>query len=1688
MKKIAAYIISLFLSCALFAQSGNNGWIQYNQSYVKIPIANQGVYKITGANLRSLLGVAPSTKFSLPYIQLIHAGKQVPLYLSNNTGIFADGDYIEFYAPGGNTGWLDTAVSYTKPLNDAYSLYNDTAAYFLTFPSAEPCLQYNRSTPSTNFSAYTPLTYCLATVRQNYSASYNTTAPAPYILDAEGWCDAAFNMTATSAKTYTLASPNFANVGVPSIIRFGVAGVSETRHDISVGINTTGAAQRFDTTYYNFNAVHKTLRTSGALPATTQFSFQSFAGNGKTADQNSVVYIEITYPRNYDFAGAKSFGFTIPKQSSNKDYLLLKITNFDGGTAPILYIPEIQQRIVLTQNGADYQVLVPNVLKDLHCFAVNPSEIKSAGGKIVNTKNTTVKGDFFDMSNSKNQGDFVIITHSSLWNEARQYAAYRDSTGKKTIVIDVEELYNQFAYGIGKHPVAIHEFIRFAQAQWSIKPENFLIIGKGYKITDFRKNAALYEQTLVPTMGYPGSDILFTISNHKSTMNTFRTPASIGRIAAQTGADVINYLNKVRLYEAQTPAAWMKTVMHFGGGSNQSEQTEIKGYLKGFETAITGSYFGANVSTFLKSSSDIFEKTEPDIISKNMNAGTSILNFFGHASGSSFDQTIDDPILFNNEGKYPLLIANSCYSGDIFSTNPSGINEKWIFNTPMKGAIAFVANIDVGIPPYLNLFTASLVRNIAYYNYNKSLGSSMMLTVKELGQKNYNFESVIYSMLSMNYHGDPSIVIGGFDLPDYEIRTSSFQFSPQIISTDLSNFNVNVSVYNNGRATGDSCLLRLNAFSAQTNQLVATRDTIVRNIFSVDTVTITFNTTNFSAGNFNVEATVLPITRISQDSVNKLIDRSRLVYFRPIEGDSIPCLQLAELVETNNTARSTVFITAQDVLPAFPPNFAIIPYDTVSLVVVAVDPLNPPRTLYLEIDTTLSFNSDLRFPKTFRENTESIVTWKPNIKLLENVTYYWRVWASDSSEWRVSSFVYEKGKNGWAQQHKGQFTDYVLSSNNTLSYLTYDMKTQQYDFEQSIHDVSCYNRNMEIPKPGGGTYPDSYYFDTRYILDVTQMQTSAYPITSAAFNVVVFDSTTSIPWLSDRPNCGHWNDRPNRWNGFVRSYLGFLSADTTYQMNLANFFDTIVPNGNFILVYSFGNVKTIRQELKDAFSRLGAQIPQNDETENYSYIMFCQKGNPASVQEVKSTTDGEKINLSTSFESKRIQGTITTPFIGPSHHFETALWGKTLLDDADASTISTTAFLPDQGNHFAVKLPAGSDTVQLNSLVNANLTPYLRLQNTMQDQTYRTASKLNFWKVYFDPVGELSIYADAYFNLKFHADSIVQGDTLRAKIDVRNISYTAMDSVLMHFEIRNSAQELVVSEYQRIAPVGAKESVIAFFNHSTQSLTQGNYTLHVEANPVNPETGIYDQLENLHFNNIIFHPFYVYCDLTKPSLDVTFDNRHLLNGDYVSSKPNILISLFDENQFLLLQDTSHFTIYVRNVATNVSEQYFFAHNTLQFAPAQAQWNSCQALFTPQLADGTYELIVYARDASGNTHDKPYTIQFKVQGKSQISSLYNFPNPAHDYTTFRIVLSGAVLPRDAKISIYSLTGDIVHEIPLRDLHIGTNDVTVYWNTSMKNMAPGVYTYHLSYTNEKDFGTLPNTTGGVIKSGSQKLIIR
>ncbi len=1637
MRGIFFLFVFLNLYYSTSAQSYGNDWIDYSQRYLRIPITQEGIYRITQTDLFEYFG-----DFDPRTIEIYTRGKRVPVFVHGQEDqIFNSEDYIEFFAEK-NNGWLDTAIYKNSiPINSDYSLYNDTASYFLCFSNNTAAERYD-TTRNTNFSAYTPLSYCWKTVRGNYTNIYNDADQSPFITGAEGWVDNFFEM-GQKPVVKTFSTPNYVNVEKPYTIKFGVSGYSNTQHDLIV----ESTDFMFDTTYLGYKAVHKTIQNTNALPSITQISFRSTYSNTKTADKNCVAYVEITYPHSYNFQYQQYMKFTTPATQTG-EYIHIDVKNFNGGDAPYVYCPELNKRIQATKYATNsYRFLLPNPNREVECIIVNPITIKTVPAikktKTQATTSTTSPPKFFDLqAGSPNEGNYIIITHSSLWNKAVSYKNYRISTGYQVVLIDVDDLYNQFGYGIQKHPYAIHNFIEYASKEWSIKPEYIFIIGKGLHSNITRKNTTSYANSLVPSIGHPSSDFLFTADLHGTSL---KQKAAIGRIAASTGTKIDAYRSKVAEHESAVPSEWMKTIMHFGGGSTIGEQRLIKTYLKNYETIISGEFFGADVTTFLKSSSTVFEKTEPEAIRELMNKGTALCNFFGHSSGNSFDQNIDHPSLFNNKGKYPFMVANSCYSGDIFTESDYGISETWVF-IPERGSIGFFANADLGVPTYLNTFSHSFINNIVKYNYGNSLGSSISKTFQEISNKYIHVDGIVNSSLSFILHGDPAVALHTFEYPDLEVSESSISFNPPFISNDLTTFTTNVIVRNKARATSDTVHVSLIYTAASGNQIII--DTIMRGSYNKDTLSIIQNIRDFESGAYTLQVIV--------DEPNTII----------------------ELNEVNNTTIVDFFISSRDVLPVYPYEYAIIPTNTTEFVMSAVDPLKPPKTILIELDTIADFSSDFLISATLQTEDNAIVRWIPPINFTDGETYFWRVSNADDIRWNESSFTYEANKTGWGQIKARQFIK------NSHQYVSYDEAEKKYSFVETPHGIYCATKGL------ANTNAD--YFATFFMIDNTLKENSGFPLSSPALHIVVIDSVSGEPWQSDRANFGQRN-YPIA-NGRVRFHLAFTSNNAAARNNAANVIQNIVPDGSYIMMYTFksGNFEAWEENLLTAFEDLGAQMPRtlgND----IPYIFFGKKGDESTAIEVAGTSSTDLINLSVEIPGNYFQGTVTSTRIGPAKIFKEAVWNSQKINLLDSTSLDLFGFSSENKTYTIAQQIIADTVFRLDTLIDASLIPYMKLHNFQYDVDERTPPLLHYWKVYFDPVGELAIAPEHTFI--FNSDTLKQGETMEIIIAAQNIGTEKMDSILVLFELRNEQNELVYSEYHRIGTLDAQAYIVDTFRVHTGNFS-GNYTAKIEFNPVNPETGLVDQAEFYYFNNFILLPCFIQSDIKNPLIDVIVDGRHVLHGDYISGTPKIEIRVYDENDYLFLQDTSLFTIYATNLSTGAIIPFYFSDTaTITFIPAQDSAHQCIIILNPTFKeDGTYELHIQARDVSGNyAGSQEYILYFQIQQEAQISVLYNFPNPCKTLTTFRFILTGNQVPKDARIEIFSDVGALVKtiELPESKLHTGTNSIDVNWDGTDSHhvvLPNGVYVYRLIFSDKNSYTHYATPHDEFIHKAYGKLIIQ
>lgn len=1643
MKQLYKFLIpflSIFNISIASAQQ-TNSWINYNQQYYKINVFVDGLYRITPTVLNSsgidLTNIHPKN------FQIFGRGKEIPIYVENENdtdGVFNSNDFIEFYGLK-NDGWADSLVydNSTNAFSPYISLFNDTATYYLTWNN-DSNNQHIINVTDTNFLAYNDFNYFISKrlYGDNISYTYGKT-----------------NSFGTFDPEFTEAEGYGYSFGSPQVFALSTVFPYTNGPDFKIKCNIASFNQDFNTINDHRLILHRGNPSLGNLLIDTiwdgiknlQFSFNfspifvpgtmfinvTPVSTGSSCGTNMCYsYMYYEYARLLNMNNTSKFFMFFPNDSTQLKSKY-SFTNFNSTTPVWFYDFTNKQRTLAINNGTgNYTVLSENFGNEKKCYITSESNIIN----VTNLTPVTNTGFFTNYSIQQN-ANYLIVTHKKVIQSATNYANYRNQKGYNTLLADIDELYDQFSYGIRKNPLALRKFVEFTTINFDSVPKHILLIGKGILSVLNRNDTANYRACLIPTWGYYGSDNLITAKIQGS--NGYAPRIAIGRIAATNNQEVEDYLQKVQQYEAAPKQFWMKNVLHFAGGTSIGEQNQFLYFLNQYKSYFEDTLYGGKVTTFKKTTVNPIQIAQADSIKKIIENGVSFMNFFGHAAGSSFDVSPEPPNSYNNIGKYPFVMANSCNVGDIHqpaSATYQFVSEEYIF-IPQKGAIGFLAQSAPGLAGPNGIFSAELVKNITQKMYGKSIGECINDAINTVQQPNDDL--LKETCLTMTLHGDPAIKPNYFDSPDFSINQNSILFEPTTVTTDIDSFKVIVIIKNEGSATNKNLLIQVKRYLPDSLNFYTYIKTIVATKF-IDTLYFK-----------------LPTKQILAGGTNKL------------EINIDPLNSIQEISETNNQITVNFDIISKDIIPVYPYNFSVIPKNNLILKASTLNPFAIERNYKFEIDTTDLFNSNFKLSNTITQ-AGGIVKWELPITLSDSLVYFWRVSPDSNSttqfNWKESSFQYIKNKKGWGQSQFYQF------KNNKFDLVKYNRLNRSFDF--GTLTKSIIGRTFTAPNGQIPSIPD--LFATEYRIGAELIESAGNSF-SPALHVAVIDSATLEPWeiqytlngVLQNPNNNFGNSNNGQSAQNHLKYFIFRPSSTSQMQGLKNMLLNAVPNGNYILVYTWirGDFQAWADtSLRTVFENLGSDsvryLPNNR-----GWIFFCQKGHPSTALETNNSSPGRfELSLSADMISNITNGNFSSDIIGPASRWDTLFWkAKSYETPTNDFTKLEVIGIKNNGNLDTLY----SNNLQINKIplsnINAITYPYLKLNFFNKDSITQSSSQLKNWHILYEPAPECALNTNEGFVV--NNTEVQQGEKFKMTMPITNISDANMDSLLIKYWIEKPDKSIIELPFPRQDSLLVNESQLPTISIDTKALL-GNYKLWIEANPFVTTLNKYDQLEQYHFNNKASTNFSVVSDKLNPLLDVTFDGYHIMDGDIVSPKAIINIELKDENKFLALNDTSNFRVFITNTNNSVPQRIYFTANgveQLKFTKGVLPDNKARIEYASNFKiDGTYKLTLQANDVSGNKSGiNDYSINFEVINKSSITQVMNYPNPFSSSTKFVFTLTGSELPTWFKIQILTVSGKVVKEITQQELgqiKIGKNITEYSWNGTDEYGDPlgnGVYFY-------------------------------
>lgn len=1665
MKKILFTLAVLLFVANSYAQLSNS-WIDYNKTYYKFKIAKDTLCRITQSSLQAAgLGSVPVQNF-----QLFRNGKEVRIYTSVSSGTLGAADYIEFWGEM-NDGKPDKELyrDTNFQLDDKYSLYTDTATYYLTVNATGTNLRYTQSANPVSTNVLPADAYFMRRLEAHYKDALNpgfaevlgeNVYSSAYDI-SEGWTSKPINSSAATTKAFV--NLNKYSAGPANSVTFTIAAAGNS------ALYTRNLAADFygvpvlptpnPMPYFSYRKDTVRNLPLSILPNLTSLIVHISGANSSNPASDYIVVsnFTVTYPATFNFNAEKNFYFELGASAVGN---FLVINNFNNnGVEPILYD---------INNGRRYlgDITTPGQVKfalPASADAVRKFNLISQDPSNVSIVNQVTAKTFINYGSAANQGDYIIISNPILYdngsgiNYVDQYKQYRSSAaggGYNAKIYDINELTEQFGYGIKKHPAAIRDFIRFANAQFSVKPKFVFLIGRAvtyfeYKNNEYKANGDYNTDVdklcLVPTFGWPASDVLLA-----SNPGQLIPLAPVGRLGAINGNEVGSYLQKMKEYElaqkstSQTIAdkAWMKNFVHVAGGSDSTETVSFMSHLNEYKRIAEDTLMGAHVETFAKSSSGAIQDASSARIEQLFKEGLSYITYFGHSSANTLAFNFSNPEIYNNQGKYPFFNVSGCSAGNFYNFDASrlsgnmSLSEKYVF-APQKGSIAFFADTHFGIEPFLDYFNTGNYNEFCNFRYGDAVGNQIKQVITNLGSTpaTLNYYTRIH-LEELALHGDPALRINSSAKPDFVMEEQLVKISPSIISVADNSFNLNVKMQNIGNAVNDSIRV------------------IIKHKLPNDSIEVLFNQRIAAIKSVDSVVQTVQINPLTFKGLNKIIVT--------LDADN----NVAELSEMNNTIEKEFYIYEDELRPVYPYNFSIVNQQNITYTGTTANPLVTTRQYTMEIDTTELFNSS--FKKTYSvSGVGGIVEFKPtNITFTDSTVYYWRTSVVPSGStaivWNSSSFIYLSNSSaGFNQSHHYQ---HLKSTFTDLSY------TPARDFK--------FNPYVSAVKIKNGVFPTAASFadDFEVVINGSTNIQSVCGVSAIIFNVI--NPIDMTPWQNVYPGTGLYGSDnvcgPTRkWN------FQFNLLDQAKRISAVQFLDQI-PAGYYVVVRNTSgsnplsntyaadwmNDTLVMGSGNSLYHRLkSAGFSQVDSFNRPRAFNFIYKKLDNSFIPAWKLSEGiyDKVEVEVTCSSIKGSGIVTSPLFGPAKSWEQFHWRGNTVEAVSHDSISFNVIGVTPTGTEATLFTVDSTTKDVNiSSIDAVQYPYVKLKMFTKDNITATPYQLRYWRLNYKSIPEGAVAPNISFQMK---DTVDQGELIDFKLAFKNISPTAFDSAMkFKLTITDSKNFPTVIALPKGKVLASGDTLMVQYKIDTKNYP-GNNTLFLDINPNN------DQLEQAHYNNVLFKDFYVKPDNYNPLLDVTFDGVHILNKDIVASKPHINIKLKDESRFMALADTALLKVQVIKYekTSQIVYNYHFGGDTLRFNPANLSTgeNTASIDFAPYFwQDGDYELVVSGKDVVGNkAGNLEYRVMFSVLNKPMISNMLNYPNPFTTSTAFVFTVTGSEVPQNMRIQILTISGKVVREITkdeLGPIHIGRNITEFKWDGTDaygQKLANGVYLYRV-----------------------------
>lgn len=339
-----------------------------------------------------------------------------------------------------------------------------------------------------------------------------------------------------------------------------------------------------------------------------------------------------------------------------------------------------------------------------------------------------------------NAADYVLVAPESLKEAARSLAQYRSNLGLSTMVVGLEDIYDEFNAGIAE-PGAIRTFLRHATSRWSTAPRYVTLVGRG--TWDYRDRRG-FGDNLVPTLlvGSPDGLVASDVAYADLTGDDGIPEVALGRLPVLTAQDLLDYVAKIQAHESAASGEWQRRVLLTA--DNADAAGNFPADSESVAALLPPEYTAGRVHLDTTTAA-----AGRQAILQAVNDGVAAFNYIGHGG---LDRLADENLFtsadvagLNNAGRLPVFLAMTCSVGDFAQPGYPSLGEAMLLE---KDGGAFAVWSPSGLSQ--NSLAVQLDRSFfrgAFVDNEKVLGDLVVRSLGELNTPGSQYMRFMYNLL-----------------------------------------------------------------------------------------------------------------------------------------------------------------------------------------------------------------------------------------------------------------------------------------------------------------------------------------------------------------------------------------------------------------------------------------------------------------------------------------------------------------------------------------------------------------------------------------------------------------------------------------------------------------------------------------------------------------------------------------------------------------------------------------------------------------------------------------------------------------------------------------------------------------------------------------------------------------------------